>query len=119
MLEPESLIEECRMFAASIIVRRANAVLRDSLQKDSERGLAALNQSIGFAIRFSGLQSEITKRIIYRPPIFILTRDNHLRQAAQALLTVLIKARRTIATGTGEGKDHLLAEIDMVLGSIP
>jgi len=109
----EPLIEICRTYVASVVMRRGNAILRERLQEDSDRGVAALNQCLRLFSAYPSLQAEIAKRILYRPPSFTLARDNRLRQAAPKLFAALFTARQKIA-GQPDGA-QLLAEIDAAL----
>ena len=111
MIEP--LIEECRTYVASIVVRRGNAILRERLREDSDRGAAAMNRCLRLFSIYPRLQAEIAKRILYRPPSFVLMRDNRLRQAAPKLFAALFKVRQKIADQYD--KAELLAEIDAAL----
>lgn len=108
-----ALIEECRTHVASIVVRRGNAILRERLREDSDRGAAAMNRCLRLFSAYPSLQSEIAKRIFYRPPSFVLARDNRLRQAAPKLFAALFKARQKIADQPD--KAELFAEIDAAL----
>lgn len=108
------LIEECRIYVASVVVQHGNAVLRERLREDSDRGAAAMNRCLRLFSIYARLQAEIAKRILYRPPCFVLARDNRLRQAAPRLFAALSEARRKIADLPDVAR--LLAEIDAALG---
>lgn len=107
----ELLIEKCRDFVASLTIQRTNRVLNERLQEDSALGVTALNRSIDIFSVFPGLQSEIVRRVVYRPPMFVLARDNCLRGAAPVLLATLIKIRPVVAAH----KPDLLSEVDLAI----
>ena len=111
----QSLTEECRDGLARAVVDRANAVMRLAFQEDTEKGMVALSHCVSSVTPEESLQLAIIQRIVFRPPYFMLAKDNQLRQGAVAMARVLTKARAAVGLSFTPEREQLLAEIDKAL----
>jgi hypothetical protein len=112
----EHIMEVCRSRVATLVVRRANNLLKIDLEEDAQRGIEALDRCLRVFAAFPDLQGAIADRVIFRPPSFVLARDNELRSSAAELRLTLVRIRELIAAHPSGANADLIREIDRALG---